>query len=212
RGAEVYTNPMNTYPPVMQAAWNKHDEVVKYFLEEIPDKAAGTNGLGVAINLAARQGWIDIVRKHVERDPLALHQRGWIGDRRLPWPSLNNAAEIVTMLLDAGADIEADEITCYGGKPLPWASEHAPAAVRVLLDRGADVNSRNRKADSEFHGMTPLIMNATQKNDCSEVTELLIGAGADIAAVDARGKTALNHAQERGLGKIEEVLRRHGAT
>ena len=55
RGAEVYTNPMNTYPPVMQAAWNKHAEVVKYFLEEIPDKAAGTNGLGVAINLAARQ-------------------------------------------------------------------------------------------------------------------------------------------------------------
>src|SRR6516162_8763023 len=61
--AAANTNPMNTYPPVMQAAWNKHVEVVKYFLEEIPDKAAGTNGLGVAINLAARQGWIDIVRK-----------------------------------------------------------------------------------------------------------------------------------------------------
>jgi len=45
---------MSTYPPVIQAAWNKHAEVVKYFLEEIPDKAAGTNGLGVAINLAAR--------------------------------------------------------------------------------------------------------------------------------------------------------------
>jgi hypothetical protein len=41
-------------------------------LEEIPDKAAGTNGLGVAINLAARQGWIEIVRKHIERDPLSL--------------------------------------------------------------------------------------------------------------------------------------------
>ena len=34
------------------------------FLEEIPDKAAGTNGLGVAINLAARRGWIEIVREH----------------------------------------------------------------------------------------------------------------------------------------------------
>jgi hypothetical protein len=38
----------------------------------------------------------------------------------------------------------------------------------VLLDRGADVNSRNRKADSQFHGMTPLIMNATQKDDSIE--------------------------------------------
>jgi ankyrin repeat protein len=212
RGAEVYTNPMNTYPPVIQAAWNKHSEVVKYFLQEIPDKAAGTNGLGVTINLAARQGWVDIVRKHIERDPLAVHQRGWIGDTPLHWPSHNNNAEIVTMLLDAGAHIEADEINCYGGKPLHWASEHAPAAVRVLLDRGANVNSRNIKADSEFYGVTPLIMNATQKNDCSEVTEMLIRAGADITAVDFHGKTAFHHARERGLIKIQEVLRQHGAT
>ena len=115
------------------------------------------------------------------------------------------------MLLDAGADIEADEINCYGGKPLHWASEHAPAAVRVLLDRGAAVNSRNQKSDSEFYGMTPLIMNATQKNDCAEVTELLINAGADLAAVDANGKTALAHAREYGLIRIQEVLRRRGA-
>jgi ankyrin repeat protein len=210
RGAEVYTNPMNTYPPVIQAAWNKHSEVVKYFLDEIPDKAAGTNGLGITMNLAARQGWVEIVRKHIERDPLSVYQRGWIGDTPLHWPSHNDFTEIVVMLLDAGAEIEADEINCYGGKPLHWASEHAPGAVRVLLERGADVNSRNRKADSEFYGMTPLIMNATQKDDCSEATDLLLAAGADIAATDARGKTALNHAQELGLTRIVEVLRRHG--
>ena len=211
RGAEVYTNPMNTYPPVIQAAWGKHDEVVKYFLEEIPDQAAGMNGVGVAINLAAREGWIDFVRKHIERDPLSVFQRGWIGDSPLHWPSHNDFPEIVTMLLDAGAEIEADEVGLYGGKPLHWASEHAPAAVRVLLARGANVNSRNIKADSDFFGVTPLIMNATQRNDCSEVTQLLLAAGADIAATDAKGKTALDHAMEHGLARIEEVLRRHGA-
>lgn len=211
RGAEIYTNPLNTYPPVIQAAWNKHTAVVKYFLEEIPDRAVGTNGLGVAINLAAREGWVEIVRKHIERDPLSVHQRGWIGDVPLHWASHNNYTEIVSMLVDGGADIEADELNCYGGKPLHWASEHAPAAVRVLLDRGADVNSRNQKADSEFHGVTPLIMNAMQKDDCAEVTELLINADADVAAVDANGKTARAHAQERGLTRIQEVLRRRGA-
>src|SRR4051812_1362162 len=107
RGAEVYTNPMNTYPPVIQAAWNKHHEVVKYFLEEIPDKAQGTNGLGVTINLPARRGWIDLVRGQINRDPLSAHQRGWIGDTPLHWPSHNNNVEIMTMLLDAGANIEA---------------------------------------------------------------------------------------------------------
>jgi ankyrin repeat protein len=54
-------------------------------------------------------------------------------------------------------------------------------------------------------------MNATQRNDCSEVTELLIAAGADLNAVDATGKTALAHALERGLTRITAVLRRHGA-
>jgi ankyrin repeat protein len=211
RGAEVYTNPMSTYPPVLQAKWNGHADVVKYFLEEIPDKAAGTNGLGIAINLAAREGWVEIVRKHIERDPLSVYQRGWIGDSPLHWPSHNNNVEIVTMLLDAGAVIEADEVNCYGGKPLHWASEHAPKTVRVLLDRGADVNSRNVRRESDLFGMTPLIMNATQRDDCAEVTEQLIAAGADIHATDAKGKTAIAHAQERGLTRIIEVLRRHGA-
>jgi hypothetical protein len=47
------------------------------------------------------------------------------------------------------------------------------------------------KADSEFYGMTPLIMNATRRNGCAELTELLIIAGADIAAVDARARPHL---------------------
>jgi hypothetical protein len=53
-------------------------------------------------------------------------------------------------------------------------------------------------------------MNATQKNDCAEVTELLIVAGADLHAKDAQGKSAVDHAKERGLSRILEVLARHG--
>ncbi len=190
-GTEVYSNPLASYPAVMVAAWNKHQAIVDYFLRDIPDKAIGTNKLGVTINLAARQGWIDIVRKHIAADPLAVHQRGWIGDTPLHWPAHNGFADIVTLLLDAGADIEADEINCYGGKPLHWASEHEPATVKVLLDRGANVNARNVKPDSEFYGVTPLIMNATQKNDCSEVTKLLLAAGADIDATDCAGQNGI---------------------
>lgn len=212
RGADVYSNPMDSYPPVIVAAWNEHQAIVDYFLKDIPEKANGTNKLGVTINLAARQGWIDIVRKHVEADPLAVHQRGWIGDTPLHWPAHNGFVDIVRLLLDAGADIEADEINCYGGKPLHWASEHEPETVKLLLDRGANVNARNIKGDSAFYGMTPLIMNATQKNECGEVTELLLAAGADINATDARGKTALSHAMDRGLERILSVLNAHGAT
>ncbi len=75
------------------------------------------------------------------------------------------------------------------------------------MRRGADVNSRNLKADSEFFQMTPLIMNATQKDDCAEVTELLLRAGAEISAVDSQGKTALDYADQYGLKRIAAVLR-----
>jgi ankyrin repeat protein len=211
RGAEVYTNPMNTYPPVIQAAWNNHQPVVDYFLREIPDKADGTNGIGVSLVLAAREGWTNLVRQHLETDPLSIHQRGWIGETPLHWPAHNGLTEIVEMLLDAGAEIEADEIGLYGGKPLHWASEHEPTTVELLLRRGANVNSRNVKAESDLYGVTPLIMNATQRNDCAEVTEMLLDTGAEIEAVDAKGMTALAHASKGGRNRIAEVLRRRGA-
>ena len=211
-GAEVYSNPLASYPPVIIAAWNKQQDLVDYFLKEIPAKAGGTNGIGVTLNLAARQGWTDLVRRHIEADPLAVHQRGWIGDTPLHWPAHNGSVDIVEILLDAGADIEADEINCYGGKPLHWASEHEPKTVELLLKRGAEVNSRNSKEGGDMLGFTPLIMNASQNNDCAEVTELLLAAGADIEARDAKGKTALDHAAAGKRDRIAAVLRAHGAT
>ena len=212
RGAEVYSNPMASYPPVIVAARNDKHSVVEYFLREIPKLGHGTNNLGVTANLAARQGWTDIVRAHIAADPLSVHQRGWIGDTPMHWPAHNGLVEILEILIEAGADFEADEVNCYGGKPLHWASESKPDAVQMLIDRGAQVDSRNVLETSDFHGATPLIMNARQRDDCSEVTTLLLEAGADIHAQDAKGKTALARALDKNLKRIPDVLRQHGAT
>jgi ankyrin repeat protein len=217
RGGEVYSNPMCTYPAVFVADCFRYhrdrpsaQHVVDYFLNEIPEKAEGTWGLGATINIAARQGWTEIVRRHIERDPLAVHQRGWIGDTPLHWSSHNGHAVIVTMLLDAGADIEADEINCYGGKPLHWASEHEPQIVQLLLERGAEVNSRNIRTDSDFCGVTPLLMNVLMRDDCAEVTRLLLDAGADTS-VTHQGRTAAEIAKEKGNHRILAVLHEEGA-
>jgi ankyrin repeat protein len=94
----------------------------------------------------------------------------------------------------------------------PWLAV-APATITSLdgnLKASTEV-MENSLADSPFFGMTPLIMNATQRDDCSEVAELLIAAGADLDATDATGKSALAQALERGLARITAVLRRHGA-
>lgn len=210
RGAEVYSNPMNTYPPVFVADGRRPEgrQIIEYFLHEIADKAEGTHKLGATINIAARMGWTDIVRRHLELDPLAVHQRGWIGDTPLHWSSHNGHAEIVTMLLDAGADIEADEINCYGGKPLHWASEHEPHIVRLLLERGANVNSVNVRQESDYFGVTPLLMNVLMKDDCADATQLLLEAGADTT-VTHHGKSLLEIGEEKGNARILAVLREY---
>ena len=210
RDAEIHPYAPYHYPPVIVAHWEKQEEVKGYFLDEIPDRAAGTNGLGVGIVMAARCGWVDIVREHTLRDSLAVFQKGPIFETALHWAAHNGFIEVVEILLAAGAAVEADETGLYGGKPLHWASEHQPDSVRLLLEHGADVNSRNMQL-GDYYGRTPLIMNASQDKDCHEVTEQLIEAGADIRATDGSGQTALDHAVAGGRMGIAEVLRRSGA-
>jgi uncharacterized protein len=207
-GARIYElGPF--YPAVEQALWAKQQHVVEYFLGEAAEKADGTAGLGIDINLAARNGWTDLVQKHIEKDPLAVYARGVIGDLPLHWPAHNGDEQTVALLLDAGAPIEG-AAGLYGGKPLHWAAEHAPGVVKLLLQRGAAVDSRNLDK-GEMQGFTPLIMCAKQRDDCAECAELLLAAGADVNARAANGKSALDYAVAGGHGKVAEVLRQHGA-
>ena len=99
-------------------------------------------------------------------------------------------------------------LSLYGDKALHWASEHETDSVRLLLEYGADVNCRNIK-EGDFSGYTPLIMNASQQDDCEEVTGILIDAGADVHATDTAGKTALDRATENGLKRIPDVLKEY---
>lgn len=96
--------------------------------------------------------------------------------------ALDNDLEVLSILLEAGADVNArDE---YGWTVLMVASTENPEAVSLLLEAGADVDAKTG------WGMTALMM-AASLNKTPEILSLLLNAGADIDARDRNNSTAL---------------------
>jgi ankyrin repeat protein len=82
---------------------------------------------------------------------------------------------VVSLLLDKGANIEA--LTNLGRTPIFFANE---VTLPVLLHRGADVNSRDKRKKSPLHHL---------RNP--ECVRLLVDAGADLEARDDEWHTPL---------------------
>ena len=84
------------------------------------------------------------------------------------------------------------------------ASRHGHLEVsRVLVDRGADVNAREKKH------RTPLYLSAY--NGHLEVVKLLLERGADVHALSSEGETAYQISLQGGHRDIADLLWEHGA-
>lgn len=111
----------------------------------------------------------------------------------LIWASRSGAVEAIAVLLDAGADVNLPGPTGddWDATPLQHAIlERQPAAVRLLLDRGADV-SRGARGD-----LAPLFL-AAGDTDPSIVMSLL-AHGADPRVESEDGATPLSRAVSAG--------------
>ena len=155
--------------------------------------------------------------------------------------SSNPNPVVITILLKAGADIEAQ--TKDGATALMYAAKVNQNAdvIMTLLKAGADVNAQDVSgmtplmdaawgnhnpevistllkagADIEIReknggGRTALLL-AAQNNDNPKVTTTLLKAGADIEAQDEKGKTALMYAAQSNFNpKVVTVLLNSGA-
>ncbi len=120
--------------------------------------------------------------------------------------SVSNSPEVISALIDQGADVnESDSI--FQGTALSAAAyqNQNPDIIDTLVNSGANVNivlGRLKKS--------PLLLAAEENNVA--VTERLLAHGADAAYQDRNGKTAQMIAEQFGNKAVAEYYRQLLAT
>ena len=108
---------------------------------------------------AVKTGMTDRVQEILAQDPSLIQFRDADGSTLLHYAAWKGHADVAAVLLDAGADVNAqDNNGHYGGTPLHTAAHgNQQPGAELLIARGADVNVRSG------NGRTPLEETAIHK-------------------------------------------------
>ncbi len=152
---------------------------------------------------------------HAGRTVRNANARDWFGSTALHAAARANNPELITALVEAGANVDALDLD--GHTPLLVATgairmyvcDNVPhqtfnaAAITALAAAGADLEARNS------YGQTSLHLAAYW--DRTAVIPTLVEAGADLAAPTVNGSTALHIALGRGYMATIALLAEAGA-
>jgi ankyrin repeat protein len=148
-----------------------------------PSGAQAPDARPEAYYTAIRSNDVAALDRLVKQDP-GVKVRDAEGATPLMYAAAVGSIDAMNRLLAAGADVNARNT--LGSSALTWATRDV-AKVRLLLNRGADVNV------TSIPGRTPLLV-ATMNNPSADVVKLLIAHGADPRAADKLQANALHTA------------------
>jgi ankyrin repeat protein len=184
--------------------------------------------------LPADASALSVVSNDLAVDTHDVHARD-----TLEWTKLHSAAfygkcELIVLLLDHGADINAKAKD--GSTPLHLATKHSQsAAMKLLFARGGNLAAKDQEGNTPLHlaaelftidmlkvlvdmgamvnarnheSWTPLHLAANRGK--REVVEFLLGVGADINAVASNSWTPLKVAVNCGHLQLSEFIRSQG--
>lgn len=179
---------------------------------------------------AIASGDMERVRAVVERDPAAVHLHSEQGTSALLLARYHGRLDLVDALLERAPELDVFEAAALGHvervrelvdadpelarafapdgfHPLGLAAFfRQPDVVRLLLERGADVDAVARNAQVR----TTALQAAAASGD-NESARLLVDAGADADAAQPGGFTALHSAAMSGNRELVELLLGRGA-
>ena len=143
-------------------------------------------------------------------DGADVNATDYYGSTPLHLAAMYGKAEVISVLVQAGADINVTTIAHNGvdfdaGKtPLHKAAFHGNVEViPVLVQLGADVNAGDNYAQTPLHEAT--------LSGKIEAVPILVKEGADINVTDKFGRTPLHHAAIFESAEVIPVLVKAGA-
>jgi uncharacterized protein len=175
---------------VLMARYYGRTEILDALLAAVPE---------LDVFEAAAVGRTERVGQLVGEDPGVAQAWSSDGFTALHLASFFGHAEIVDLLLDAGAEVDVPARNPMRVTPLhsAAASGHVGIATR-LVERGADVNARQEG------GFTPL--HSAGQNGDQETARLLLKHGADPGLRTDDGRTAVDFAREGGQEVVVDLL------
>ncbi len=125
-------------------------------------------------------------------------------EKRLIDAARKGQTEKIRILLET--DVDVDAVDDSGRTALHWAVDYDVkdiAGLKLLLDRGADVNVQDTDGNT-------VLMGAVFGRE-SSTAQFLLDAGADANMIDIEGKTALHLAAQHGYWDMITILLSAGA-
>jgi ankyrin repeat protein len=154
---------------------------------------------------ATAMGKTGVLRQLLEADSGLISSFSADGWTPLHLAAFFGQAEIVRLLLDHGADVNARSRNTMNNMPLHAALPNgAQAIVELLLAAGADVNARQEGGWVALHEAA-LIGHVG-------IVELLLDHRATPDLVNDQGQTPLTIAEEKGHTQVADLLRQKTAT
>jgi hypothetical protein len=169
-GVDVNVRDSANDTSLLLSSWKGHGDVVQCLLEHGADVDLRDQYHDAPLNLAAVWGHFDAVRLLLEHNA-DVHSQGYLG---------------LTPLHGAICGIKHTGVF--------------PGVVQLLLERGANPNTRNTRHQTPLH--TLLLDNP----DRLDVFLILVEHGADVDSEDGDGKTTLQMSLERGYKELTQLL------
>ncbi|KAI9901259.1 hypothetical protein N3K66_003076 [Trichothecium roseum] len=208
---EIDQSPETSNAPLLMAVRGRKANVVRLLLENGADVSLWLRPQRTVspFHTAVRLGILDICKLLLECEPRLLnfhHDSGQMNQPPLLDACQNNHADLVSFLLDQGADARA-MTHHYNTSALLLACERSDASiVETVLKAAPDMVNV-----ADYEGFTPLMRGCARGH--VYIIKLLLDAGANVHAQRDRGETcvaALFEKQQRNPFPVLQLLMKRG--